>query len=530
MQPTAATTRTLSASPGESQHLGFAVICLLAALLLSVIVFTESAWTQASAPLLRYVGLSLLLVLIAVAGISWGSVSLRLGRLDLLELPVWYSLWALLSIVFFGLFGYLGDPRKYGTTRVVPEPGWAADGLWLLVVSLPSLWIGYRLGWMRLTKQTRPVWWQNTSRLLPSRLVLAGVYLLIWLLRMWQVRAIGIAYDFDMEDKASYSAFIQWATYFQECSYLVVAVLAMHSFRRELNRAFLWIVVALEIVFGLTTGFVAPVFRLFVLLLGVAMYCGRRLWTRQNAFIAFLLLATYVFVAPVTSVYRDLVRTGIVNPRSVFSAAAGAAEATRLSWGTDLELTYELLESKVVGRQAGFAPILGVIVNVTPADIPFWGVDRLLLIPLSIVPRAIWPDKPVLTLGHYFNVEYLGASPDSTTSVNYTMYGDLYLSAGWPAVVIGMMLLGVILAWLYRGLALHAQLTQNPGLFALYTAIAVSMIFDETAYVGLVSGLFHHLVIFPAVFVLIYAPSRNQMHGQDAPAGQRNPVPGTLAE
>jgi hypothetical protein len=61
------------------------------------------------------------------------------------------------------------------------------------------------------------------------------------------------------------------------------------------------------------------------------------------------------------------------------------------------------------------------------------------LIPAAIIPRIVWPEKPVQEQGAEFNAAYITSSPNSTTP---TTIGWAYLEDGFVGVAILMTVLG----------------------------------------------------------------------------------------
>lgn len=77
------------------------------------------------------------------------------------------------------------------------------------------------------------------------------------------------------------------------------------------------------------------------------------------------------------------------------------------------------------------------------------GMDYLVY---AFIPRALWPDKPTVTRGAWFS-EYLGqarSEETATTSLGQTAPGELYWNFGWPGVLLGMSLLGVVCGKLWK--------------------------------------------------------------------------------
>lgn len=69
----------------------------------------------------------------------------------------------------------------------------------------------------------------------------------------------------------------------------------------------------------------------------------------------------------------------------------------------------------------------------------------------AFVPRAIWPDKPIVSRGGWFHV-YLGGSSrveDATTSLGQTAAGELLWNFGIPGVLLGLLASGLLFGWLW---------------------------------------------------------------------------------
>lgn len=71
------------------------------------------------------------------------------------------------------------------------------------------------------------------------------------------------------------------------------------------------------------------------------------------------------------------------------------------------------------------------------ATVPLW----------SLVPRVLWPDKPQVGGGGMVVADFTGITFSEGTSVGVGNPFEFYINFGWPGVVGGFMLLGVLLAW-----------------------------------------------------------------------------------
>jgi hypothetical protein len=76
------------------------------------------------------------------------------------------------------------------------------------------------------------------------------------------------------------------------------------------------------------------------------------------------------------------------------------------------------------------------------ATVPLW----------SLVPRALWPDKPQVGGGGSVVSDFTGITFSAGTSVGAGNPFEFYINFGWPGVVAGFLLLGILFAWHDRNL------------------------------------------------------------------------------
>jgi hypothetical protein len=142
---------------------------------------------------------------------------------------------------------------------------------------------------------------------------------------------------------------------------------------------------------------------------------------------------------------------------------------------------------------------VAVIAQVTPAQVPYADATELLTAPLiGVVPRSLWPGKPVLSAGYEMTSIYYGLPTSGYSSSAVTPYGDLWRHGGPFVLVLGMMFLG----WLLRMVdGLGGVLRTDPrGLF-LPALLLASIAKQENDYVSLMAGL-------PATLLVAYSASR----------------------
>jgi hypothetical protein len=159
-----------------------------------------------------------------------------------------------------------------------------------------------------------------------------------------------------------------------------------------------------------------------------------------------LVIGTLVFltvVVPFNLGYRQVVRDGSssLTPSAAVAAApqvlSGVAHPG--SWGT------ELLDSSVsILNRVREIDSVAITTQLTPTVIPYRSPAEFAEAPVvGLIPRALWPDKPIMATGYDFSQQYYGLPSTMYTSTAVTPVGDLYRHGGWLVVVVGALLLGL---------------------------------------------------------------------------------------
>jgi hypothetical protein len=82
----------------------------------------------------------------------------------------------------------------------------------------------------------------------------------------------------------------------------------------------------------------------------------------------------------------------------------------------------------------------------------------------AVIPRILWPDKPIIALGRWFAYEMSGLSKSdpnglamSNNSVNMTIPGELYLDFGLIGVIVGCFIFGAFIPLLWNSSHFYAS-------------------------------------------------------------------------
>lgn len=200
------------------------------------------------------------------------------------------------------------------------------------------------------------------------------------------------------------------------------------------------------------------------IMLGIAALLPYLL-VRRRLPILRLLLAAIVFLlvlTPFVSQVRSIVRDGDTS-LSVQEAVAGITDSIRSGTAIDDRASVEESASRFA-----LSENVAVILEATPARIPYRDIDELVSAPfVGLVPRAVWPDKPVSVSGQDFYREYWLGRGLSSSAV--TVPGSLLMYGGVGVLAAGMFLFGL-------GLRVFDEFHIRRG--GLISVLSVMIVFD----------------------------------------------------
>lgn len=143
-------------------------------------------------------------------------------------------------------------------------------------------------------------------------------------------------------------------------------------------------------------------------------------------------------------------------------------------------------------RRTNHLGMLGHVVELTGDEVPYWRGETIRRIPMDLVPRVIWPDKPGKRLGQDFGHRYHILDPaDRETSVNLPMIVELQANFGAAGAILGMGFIGM-------AFGLFLRLFNRPGRGVgtlVIGAFISSRIVNIESDIGLVLGAVPHTAI-----------------------------------
>jgi hypothetical protein len=139
--------------------------------------------------------------------------------------------------------------------------------------------------------------------------------------------------------------------------------------------------------------------------------------------------------------YRHAIRSSS-NPSAIAPSTALAALPSALTDTVTQNPVHTLQDSfdSATVRTRSIDNVALVIDN-TPSQIKYEPWSKLVIGPVSgLVPRVVWPSKPILSTGEEFTRLYYRSNTITASAI--TTPGDLYRHGGWLPVIIGMAFLG----------------------------------------------------------------------------------------
>lgn len=167
--------------------------------------------------------------------------------------------------------------------------------------------------------------------------------------------------------------------------------------------------------------------------------------------------------------------------------------------GTHLSLTQRVSTVAQWVRER-FASIdtIALIVTQTPRPNPYeYGSWWVLAPAYNVIPRALWPGKPVLDAEYLFDRNYRHLPPGIITNTGLTEVGDLYMNFGFPGVLIGMIVLGLTFAYMARNWAA----ARDPVRLLVFLIFADQVLLTDHSVTDL-------LLILPRMMLVGYVGAR----------------------
>lgn len=143
-------------------------------------------------------------------------------------------------------------------------------------------------------------------------------------------------------------------------------------------------------------------------------------------------------VIPFNQAYRDAANQNSLTTSQAASIAPGILRQTLSGSSLATALPHSI---DYMAQRIREIDNVAIIMQRTPDQIAFRNPIELIVEPLAgVVPRALWPGKPIPLTGIQVTQEFYESAPDSSSSD--TLIGGFYWYGGWLPVLAGMFLIG----------------------------------------------------------------------------------------
>jgi len=412
----------------------------------------------------------------------------------------WSLVWGALS---FGLATVTWIGPQVGPPAEI-LPGSILRALWLVAVALTMLSAGYCAGPFRLAgRQARRAGAALSRRFTDEIRSPAVPWLLFATGIVAQAASAALTGRFGYvgdvaTSVSSASGYGQYLAVAGECVPLAVMAAAVRAYSTSTRGA--WLTLAVLLTSAIVIGAIAgnkQNFVVAILAVVIPRTTARRLPT--GALVAAVLFFL-MLVVPFNLAYRASARGAVT---------LGAGQAVAAAPAILGQVAASDLSPSVLGQSATFlaqrirsidSP--AIILQRTPVQIPYGSPATLVEAPLlDVIPRAIWPGKPILVAGYQFSQQYFELPPQIYTSSDVTPEGDLYRHGGWVPVVAGMFLLGC-------GIRILDDMTDARQ--SAHGAFLIILLFPEIVqagddWSGLLSGVPGNIVLWLGVIAFSFA-------------------------
>jgi hypothetical protein len=416
---------------------------------------------------LLLVGVSAVLASVAMSAISvddqirWGAVALATfcsGLLPLMSVAAghdglgltswrigpWSLVWGALA---FGLatISWLSPQTEDGPSAAI-LPDSIVRALWMIAAALFMLTVGYCAGPYRLAA--------NHARRAAERLNRKFTDDIRGPMVPWALLGVGLISQFGFAALTGHFGFVgnvqasvstasgysQYLAITGECVPLAVVAAAIRAYR--LKTLWAWLTLLVLFVTAIAAGAIAGGKESFVVVILAVIIphtvIRRRLPT--GAIVAAVLFFMLI-VIPFNQAYRESVR-GAVTLSTSQAVAAAPAIASQVA-ATDVSTAVLGESASYLAQRIRTIDTPAIIMQRTPSEIPYSSPADLLIDPVTdLIPRIVWPGKPILTPGYQISQEYFFLPAQVYTSSDVTPEADLFRHGGWFPLLLGMFLFG----------------------------------------------------------------------------------------
>lgn len=197
----------------------------------------------------------------------------------------------------------------------------------------------------------------------------------------------------------------------------------------------------------------------------------------------------WALITPWNLAYRDRINEGFVNTENFASIIGTLRDSFKDAF---LSETVSGPIERLIDNLKARIPLLQeatLVMDYADRAGYSYGEKYLMFLPIALIPRFLWPDKPVLQSGYWVTTEIYGQT-SGYTSTAITGIGDFYLDFGIIGPLLGFALWGVLIGWI------EARFEKSALGVLLITGLYINLInIVANDTFGLLGGIIKDLVI-----------------------------------
>ncbi len=241
------------------------------------------------------------------------------------------------------------------------------------------------------------------------------------------------------------------------------------------HKALLYMIVAVAMVRGSATSMMES-----MLLPVMVLFATKWVYTRRLPLFGFIAVAgLMIFLSPVKGAFRSMVGQEVgatkqstaversmlwLDQATEFWTESLTGERAFAEWTSDLTSRTDLIHQ------------FAYIYSETPSVVPFQNGGTYKYFAVALIPRALWPGKPVANSANNFYAINYGITTEEgvqTSSFGASLIGEGYMNFGLLGVLLAMTMQGLILSLLEQ---VFGGVNAGAGGMAIFIAIFVSFL------------------------------------------------------
>ncbi|MDQ1637031.1 MAG: hypothetical protein QOF62_370 [Pyrinomonadaceae bacterium] len=230
---------------------------------------------------------------------------------------------------------------------------------------------------------------------------------------------------------------------------VVIGILGWLYYGRKESKFYgVWLygLVILVAVRGISSGFLEEA----LIPLGV-FFVVKWLYTRRIPVAPIVVtVLLFVFLSPVKSDYRQAIgeNSDTFEQSSLVKGTLWIQNAAEY-WQDTFTGARDLTEAtSSASDRADFIHQVAHIYSMTPSDVPYQYGKTYSFFAVALIPRIIWPDKPVAGSANGFYAVSYGITSEEgakTTTFGVSILGEAFMNFGWAGVVLIMLFQGILI-------------------------------------------------------------------------------------